>query len=270
MATSFIVQVNNATVYRKYNQALSNLNWTIKKNENWAVVGNNGSGKTTLLKLIFGELLPVEGGSVHWFGTKDWQGILNIREQVGLVSAEFQQSYDQNVTALEVVESGFFSSIGIWEKVKISQKNAAIVKLEELNVRHLQSRPYYSLSYGEARRVLLARALVNRPSLLILDEPCSGLDIPTREYLLETLEKLSKRYRLVYVTHHVEEILPCITHVLCLKEGQALFQGPKPTVLTSKNLSRTLDCEVSIGSNSNRYWITSCRIKSNKLKKKPQ
>ncbi len=268
MAPSFIVQVKNVTVYRKDNQALFNLSWTIQKNQNWAVVGNNGSGKTTLLKLIFGELLPVEGGSVHWFGTKNWQGILNIREKVGLVSAEFQQSYDQNVTALEVVESGFFSSIGIWDQVKSSQKNAAILKLEELNIGHLQNRPYYHLSYGEARRVLLARALVNRPSLLILDEPCSGLDIPTREYLLETLEKLSKRYRLIYVTHHVEEILPSITHVLFLKKGKALFQGPKTTVLTSKNLSRTLGCEVSIGSKGNRYWITNCRIKPGKLNKK--
>ena len=112
------------------------------------------------------------------------------------------------------------------------------------------------MSYGEARRILLARAMVRRTRLMILDEPCTGLDIPTREIFLETIEKMSrKRTRMIYVTHRIEEIMPCITHVLYLKNGKIFKQGKKEVMMNSKTISNALGCSLAIQENSKRYWL---------------
>jgi len=261
--STFTVQVKNATVYLKDTAALSNIHWKVKTHENWAVVGNNGSGKTTLLKLVFGDLLPVDGGEVHWFGSRVWRGLMDIRQKVGFVSAEFQENYDRNVTALEVVESGLFSTIGVWESVTPHQQKTALAQMEDLDILPLKKKRFRDLSYGEARRVLLARALVHRPSLLILDEPCSGLDIPTREKFLQTLQKLSRHVRLIYVTHHVEEILPAISHVLLLKGGRVYRQGPKQETLTPKTLSGALGCNIRLEERDGRFWLAGCNLPKN-------
>ena len=259
----FLVEIRNATVYLKDRPVLRDIHWTLRENEHWALVGNNGSGKTTLLKLIFGELLPVEGGAVHWFGSRVWRGLEAIRRQTGLVSAEFQQTYDQNLPALEVVVSGWFSSIGLWEQATANQRRAARALMEFLGLASLRSRPFLSLSYGERRRVLLARALVHRPRLLILDEPCAGLDIPAREQFLDTLSRLARtRTRLVYVTHHVEELLPVITHVCYLKSGRIFAAGPRETMLRDAVISRALGCPIRLTENEGRVWVTGCRPRS--------
>lgn len=255
----FLIQIRRATVYRGGTEVLKQIDWTHHEGENWAVVGSNGSGKTTLMKLIFGELLPLDGGEVHWFNSRQWHGLSGIREKVGFVSAEFQENYDQNVTALEVVESGFFSSIGLWDTVRTTQKRKAEAEMRRLGIDSLADKPFFNLSYGEARRVLLARALVNRPRLLVLDEPCAGLDIPTRERFLETLARRTGAMNLLYVTHHIEEILPAITHVLLIKQGRIFAQGKKQEVLTSQVLSDALDCRLTVQENGGRFWLTSCR-----------
>ncbi len=252
--STFLVRIKNATVFLKDTPVLKSIDWTIRPGEHWALVGNNGSGKTTLLKLIFGELLPIEGGEVHWFGNRQWQGLADIREKVGYVSAEYQENYDQNVTGLEVVESGFFASIGLWQKVNARQKQRAEACLHLLEIEHLVHKTFRSLSYGEARRVLLARALVHRPTLLVLDEPCAGLDIPTRERFLENLQTLARKTQLIYVTHHIEEILPAITHVLYLNDGKIFHQGDKDAMLQNKILSQALGHPLSIQKNNGRYW----------------
>lgn len=251
----FLIQIHNATVYRQDTPVLESIDWTVRPDEHWAIVGNNGSGKTTLLKLIFGELLPLDGGTVHWFNSRQWNGLAEIREKVGYVSAEYQENYDRNVTGLEVVESGFFNSIGLWQKVTPHQKQRAEACLQLMEIEHLGAKPYRSMSYGEARRVLLARALVHRPELLILDEPCSGLDIPTRERFLATLEKLAGETRILYVTHHIEEILSAITHVLYLKDGRIVRQGPKDALLQNEILSEALGYPLNVSCQNGRYWL---------------
>ena len=255
--SAFLVQIKNATVYRNNNLVLNSLNWTMRPGQHWALVGNNGSGKTTLLKLIFGELLPIDGGTVHWFNSRTWNGLADILEQIGYVSAEYQENYDRNVTGREVVESGFFSSIGLWQKVTSRQIQRAEECLHLLEIEHLRQKPFRSMSYGEARRVLLARALVHRPTLLVLDEPCSGLDIPTRERFLETLQKLSRKTQMIYVTHHIEEILPAITHVLYLKDGSIFRQGPKDSMLKDEILSGALGHPLTLHKNNGRFWAAS-------------
>lgn len=228
------------------------------ENENWAVVGNNGSGKTTFMKLVFGELIPVYGGQVHWFGNKERIPLSEVRDKIGYVSAEYQNSYDRPAVGWEVVASGFFSSIGLHEGVTPRQKESVLNSMAYLDIEYLSHTPYRNMSYGEARRVLLARAMVHRTRLMILDEPCTGLDIPTRERFLETLEKLSrKRTRMIYVTHRIEEIMPCFTHVLYLKNGKVFKQGRKEAMMNSKTLSSALCCSVTIQENSKRYWLRS-------------
>lgn len=253
--STFLIQIKNATVHLQNTAVLKSVDWTVRPGENWALVGNNGSGKTTLLKLIFGELLPIDGGTVHWFNSREWNGLAEIRERVGYVSAEYQENYDRNVTGLEVVESGFFASIGLWRKVSSPQKQRAEECLTLLEIEHLGQKLFRSMSYGEARRVLLARALVHRPALLVLDEPCAGLDIPTRERFLNTLQKLARNTQMIYVTHHIEEILPAITHVLYLKDGKLFRQGSKDEMLQDHILSEALGYPLSLYKNNGRFWL---------------
>jgi iron complex transport system ATP-binding protein len=253
---SFIVQIKNADVYVGGHQALKTLSWTMNDGENWAIVGNNGSGKTTLMKLVFGEVIPVYGGQVHWFGNCEHTPLLEIRENLGYVSAEYQSNYDRPAKGWEVVASGFFSSIGLHETVTPGQKESAIKAMSHLGIDYLSNTSFRKMSYGEARRVLLARAMVHKTKLLILDEPCAGLDIPTREHFLETLQKLSqKRTSMIYVTHRIEEIMPCVTHVLFLKEGKIFAQGKKEEMMRSETLSGALGCSLTLEKNCDRYWL---------------
>ena len=253
----WLVRIRNADVFLNGKQVLDSINWTMRRNEHWAVVGVNGAGKTSIMKLIFGELIPVDGGEVRWFGHEDLRPLADIRKRIGFVSAEYQETYDPATSGRDVVVSGFFSSIGLYRRAHGEQKKKALEWMDFLGIRHLSDEPIGRLSYGEARRLLLARALVNHPDLLILDEPCSGLDIPTRERFLETLGKLAKtRTRLIYVTHHIDEILPLTTHVLFLKEGRVFSQGKKSTMLTGPMLSDAFDCSIRLKKNAGRYWIT--------------
>lgn len=229
----------------------------MQADENWALVGNNGSGKTTFLRLLFGDLIPAFGGAVHWFGCRGFAGLWRVRARIGFVSAEYQSGYDKNITGLEVVQSGFFSSIGLYEKPSRAQRQTALREMDSLGIAHLAGKRFHAMSYGEARRVLLARALVNRPDVLVLDEPCAGLDIPTRELFLETLEDLSRtKARLIYVTHHIEEIIPAITHVLYLKNGTIAHQGKKADMVKSEILSEVLGCRLALTEKDGRFWIT--------------
>ncbi len=254
---SFLIDIKNTSVYLKGSLVLSNINWTQGPDENWAIIGNNGAGKTTLMKLIFGELIPLYGGTVHWFGNRARDPIWNLREKIGYVSAEFQESYEHNLRGWEVVASGLFSSIGLYQSVSTTQKQTSLEWMNFLGIEYLKDKGYHQMSYGEARRVLLARALVNNPSLLILDEPCNGLDIPTKEMFLRTLEKLvSTPTRLIYVSHHIEEIIPGISHVMYLKGGQILEQGIKSDMLQSEVLSRAMGCRIDLKENGGRYWVT--------------
>ena len=252
---SFLVKIKNADVYVGGNKILKSLNWSMSEKENWVVIGNNGAGKTTFMKLIFGELIPVYGGEVRWFGNKGRTPLSEVRKKIGYVSAEYQSNYDRPALGWEVVASGHFSSIGLHEDVTQKQKGVAFDSMSYLGIEYLSYTPYRQMSYGEARRILLARAMVHRASLMILDEPCTGLDIPTRETFLETMEKMSRKgTRMIYVTHRIEEIMPCFTHVLYLKNGKVFKQGRKEAMMNSKILSSALGCSITVEKNFNRYY----------------
>ncbi|MBT3514501.1 MAG: ATP-binding cassette domain-containing protein [Nitrospina sp.] len=258
---SWLVRIYNADVFLNGNQVLKAIDWTMKKNENWAVVGVNGAGKTSFMRLIFGELIPIHGGGVRWFGNEKHGPLNDARKRIGFVSADFQENYAPTTLCKNVVISGFFSSIGLYKKANKKQKEIASYWMEFLGIQSLENKSIGKISYGEARRILLARALINLPDLLILDEPCSGLDIPTKELFLQTLDKLAKtKTQLIYVTHHIDEILPLTTHVLFLKNGTIFSKGTKSKMLTGHQLSKAFGCHLKLKKTSGRYWVTESRL----------
>ena len=256
----FQIDIQNVNVYLGGKKILSGINWTMKEGESWAIVGNNGSGKTTFLKLIFGEMIPEFGGKIKWFGQKNLCPLETIRKRLGYISAEYQTAYDHPVSGLDVVLTGFFSSIGLYQTPEHLQQKAAMEWMGRLDISSLAQKNFREMSYGEARRVLLARALVHSPDILILDEPCAGLDIPNRERFLKILEDLGESdTQLIFVTHRVEEHIQPLSHVLYLKNGYILRQGKKQNMMMNSILSEALDCNVNIAENNGRYWITQCK-----------
>ena len=258
---NWLIRVRRANVFFNGKHVLHSIDWTMKKKENWAVIGVNGAGKTSFLKLIFGELIPVDGGEIRWFGNEELGSISDPRKRIGFVSADFQERYDTSTPCKDVVVSGFFSSVGLYKKANQKQRETAKNWMAFLGIQDLKDEQIGRISYGEARRVLLARALVNSPDLLILDEPCTGLDIPTKELFLQTLEKISKvKTQLIYVTHYIDEILPLTTHVLFIKDGTVFSKGTKSKMLTGPQLSEVLDCHIELKKKSGRYRITDSRL----------
>jgi len=236
-----ILQVNNLAVQRDGTRILRGVNWAVAAGQHWAILGSNGSGKTSLLKAITGYLMPSRGEVKllgHIYGESDWR---ELRKCVGIVSSAVSLMIPDDEPALDTVSSGPSAVIGLWQSVKSSERTAARRLLRQLGCGPLAIRPWGVLSQGERQRILIARALMAKPRLLILDEPCAGLDPMAREHFLQFLNKLGRQASspaLVLVTHHVEEIVSVFSHVLVLKNGQVLVAGRKISILTS-NLMKT-------------------------------
>lgn len=264
-----IIQVNGVSLFREKKPILQNISWNVNKSQHWVVFGRNGSGKTMLLKVVTGYVWPTTG-SVSVLGKRF--GEVNLRELrtlIGWVSSDLQQIMQQQFSAEEVVLSGHFASIGLYDKPAPEVVKKARSLMEELEIDSLKNRQFPLLSYGEQKRVLIARALMHDPRLLILDEPATGLDIKAREQFLDFVERFCKRKgdsastrrnestrdgpTVILVTHHLEEIIPSITHVLALKNGKIVTQGEKETVLTTQTIKDVLDVEMDIEKIGNRY-----------------
>ena len=234
----YLVKIRAADVYVEGKKILERINWQIGCDENWAVLGRNGAGKSTLLKLIRGDLHPAFGGEVRRFGGEKAADIRNMKKRIGYVSSELQASYDHPLTGEEVVQSGFFSSVGLYEGVTGAQKRIARKWIRFFCRESHAEKDVRSMSYGEFRKLLMARAMVNDPDLLILDEPCSGLDMAARQDVLATLDKLSRtRTRIILVTHHLEDLIPSVSHILLMDQGKIVARGKRETVFRKKELS---------------------------------
>ncbi|WP_198850454.1 ABC transporter ATP-binding protein [Alicyclobacillus sp. SO9] len=256
-----IVNLHNISWKKEGKQILQDVSWTVQNGEHWVIVGNNGSGKTSLLNLLHGYVWPSTGRATvlgHHFGQSNMQ---NLRESLSLVStsvSERQKSGHPEDSALEVVISGLFSSIGVYREVDPEDIEKGYSALALFGVRQFSDRLFQSLSQGEQQRVLLARAWIRQPQLMILDEPCTGLDIKTREDLLSAVEQLGRQQNgpsLLYVTHHIEEIMPAFTHVLALKDGKVIASGDKHSVLNDETLSSLFDLPVAVSWSGDRPWI---------------
>jgi iron complex transport system ATP-binding protein len=241
-----LLDLHEASVLRGERLILDRLSLRLAVGQHTAILGANGSGKSTLIKLIARQIYPLarEGGapSVKVFGRERWS-VSELRSLIGIVSPALQGDYTSGEAPLEVfdaVVSGFFAARGLWVDHEVSDlmRQRAMDALAQVQASRLVGREMASLSTGEARRVLIARALVHRPRALLLDEPCAGLDPASRRRFLETLRLLARSgVTLVLVTHHVEEILPEVDHVVLLRDGRLLRQGSKADVLNDEALT---------------------------------
>ena len=235
-----ILDVSNLRIERGRALILDDISWRVARGQHWVILGPNGCGKTSLLHALTGYISPTAGGvSVlgRAYGECDWR---DLRLQIGIVTSALQSSIPPAETALDTVISGKYAQLDLWKKTTPADKTAALKLLRFIDAAHLARREWVYLSQGERQRVLIARALMAKPRLLILDEPCSGLDPVAREHFLAFIEKLARRRAspaLVLVTHHVEEITPAFTHALLLREGKTLAQGPLAATLTSHTLT---------------------------------
>jgi iron complex transport system ATP-binding protein len=251
-----ILEVSQLCISRGTTAILRGVDWRVRRGEHWAVLGANGSGKTSLLKSLTGYLSPTSGALSllgHRYGETDWR---ELRLRVGLVTSALQASIPPAEPALETVVSGKYAQLDLWQRPTRGDRAAARRGLRFVGIAHLAKREWLYLSQGERQRVLIARALMARPKLLIFDEPCAGLDPVAREEFLRFIDTLAHRRRgpaLVLVTHHVEEITPAFTHALVLRGGAVWAAGPKRRVLTTRVLSGAFGARVSVKSEGRRY-----------------
>jgi iron complex transport system ATP-binding protein len=235
-----VLEVADLSVHRGATAVLRAVDWRVLPGEHWAILGANGSGKTSLLKALTGYLSPTTGALAllgRRYGACDWR---DLRFKIGMVTSAFAASIPPAEPALETVVSGKFAQLDLWHRFTRADRARAMRLLRASGIAALAAREWAYLSQGERQRVLIARALMARPRLLILDEPCAGLDPVAREKFLTFVNALAQKKNspsLVLVTHHVEEIMPVFTHALLLRAGRVLAAGPRDRVLTSANLS---------------------------------
>jgi molybdate transport system ATP-binding protein len=203
---------------------LEQISWEIRSGEQWAVFGRNGAGKSSLIKLLYGDLAPAAGGSLERRGFPKGTHIEDFKKTVGFLSPELQSDYARDdVTVEDIVISGRHASIGLNEPPSRADRRAAQRWLRAFDLAELATRSPRELSYGQLRRVLLARAMVNSPRLLLLDEPCAGLDSATRDEVLAQVERLvHSGVQVVMATHHESDLMPSINRVLHLKQGRVV------------------------------------------------
>jgi iron complex transport system ATP-binding protein len=253
-----IVEMKNVSWRREKRMILDQIDWQIQKGEHWCLVGLNGSGKTSILDLINGYHWPTSGEITvldQRFGEVD---LRELRKKIGWVSTSMQQRLHGYETIENVVLSGKYASVGVYEKPEEEDYTQVRALLEEWKCGYLAGRIYQTLSQGEKQKVLIGRALMASPELLILDEPCTGLDIFAREQVLQMIDQITKRPdapTLIYVTHHIEEILPCFTHTFLLKHGKVAQQGDTKDVLTQKILSEFFQTSLAVEQKNGRSWL---------------
>jgi iron complex transport system ATP-binding protein len=253
-----ILEISNLRIERSGTVILDGVNWRVARGEHWAILGANGSGKTSLLSALTGYLMPTAGeifllGKIY--GQSDWR---ELRKKIGIVSSSVRQMMADDEPALETVASGKYAMVDFWGRLSRTDKNRALKILRQIECAPLAERPWRVLSQGERQRVLIGRALMPDPRVLILDEPCAGLDPAACEYFLQFLQRLGRKKNaptLVLVTHHVEEIMPVFSHTLVLKNGKVLAAGKKSAVLNAKLLSNAFAARLRLGKTKNRYWL---------------
>jgi molybdate transport system ATP-binding protein len=222
----FLINIQNANVALDEGAkvVLHDVNWRMNAGEHWMILGDNGVGKSTLLKLIMGDLWPAHGGSIERFNQHDFRNVWEIKRRIGYVSAELQARYHADLTAEQVIATGFNASVGWLQRITKAQQQRVQDMIDLFDLRPLAKRSILEMSYGQARKVLTARAMVNAPALLILDEVFDGLDAQFRGELAEIIEATAKQAGVILVTHHEADVLPCITHRMMIEKGRIVRQ----------------------------------------------
>ena len=246
-----MIQIENISVKKQGQFILQGVDWQTRPGEHWALLGANGAGKTTLLQVVLGYLWPTTG-RVRVLGQNFGEcDLRELRKRIGFVSVQMDVRLEGEATALELVASGKTASYRLYEPLTAKDRELAAHYLEEMGAGTLMDKPYQLLSQGERQKILIARALMANPELLVLDEPCNGLDFPSREQLLAAISGMTKVHQrqLIYVTHYPDEIVDGFTHAAILQKGRMAASGPLSEVLTDEVLSATYDVPVRV------HWL---------------
>jgi iron complex transport system ATP-binding protein len=260
-----VLELTHATVVKGGVRVLDDLSLTIREGEHTAILGPNGAGKTTLLNLLTFEdralAIPEGPPAVRVFGQDRWH-VFELRTRIGIVSATLHARFvaghsSGRITGEDAVVSGFFATQGVLLYVEVTEamREAARDALARVEAAHLGAKTLDEMSTGEARRVLIARALVNRPRALVLDEPTTGLDVVARHRFLEMVRRLAAGgTTIILITHHVEEIIPEIGQVVLLDRGHVAAKGPKAEMLTRERMTALFGAPVEVDE-SNGYFV---------------
>jgi iron complex transport system ATP-binding protein len=247
---SLLLDLQNITVLRGDNVGLEELSLQVAQGEHICILGPNGSGKSTLIKVITRECYPLakEMSRMSILGRSLWN-IFELRSMLGIVSPDLLAACSTDATGIDLVLSGFFSSTRIFPNHQTlpEQRARASAALKRLGVSHLAERPVAAMSSGEAKRTLIARALVHNPQTLLFDEPGNALDIGGQVELRDTMRELARMgLGILLVTHHVSEIIPEIERVVLLQKGRVLADGPKERVLNNELLAQLFGMKVNL------------------------
>lgn len=255
-----LIELENVTVRREERVALAGVSLSIAQGEHVAILGPNGCGKSTLIKLISRDLYPVltdEPWSLRILGQEKWR-LFDLRRQLGIVSNDWMQMCMRPYSGYEIALSGFFGSVGIWPyhpvTAEMERKTREVMALLEIS--HLAARNTNEMSSGEARRMLIARALVHDPQALVLDEPSTSLDLRATWELREVLRKLAANgISIVMVTHHLPDIIPEMRRVVLMREGRVVMDGPKEQALEAGALSGLFGVKVEVLERGGYYHV---------------
>jgi len=239
--------------------ALDDFTLCVGADEHVAILGPNGCGKSTLIKTIMRECYPVvrEGSSMSILGEEMWD-VFKLRSRLGIVSNDLMLSCTGDASGRDVVLSGFFSSTAIYPNHSVDLGQAAMADdaLAELKVSHLAERPVREMSSGEARRVLIARALVHKPRALLFDEPCNSLDLAAQHSLRQTMSALAKAgTAIILVTHELADIVPEIQRVVTMNRGRVIADGPKEEILQVERLTSLFGVDVEMARRDGHYHL---------------
>jgi iron complex transport system ATP-binding protein len=251
-----LLEIENVTVIRgdENKKVLDSISLVIREGENVAILGPNGSGKSSLIKTITREYYPARAkGTLRIWGRDRWN-VSELRVWLGVVSNELQFTCTRDYSGMEMVLSGFFSSIGVTRSVTVSMRRKALQVLRFLDIEPLKGRKVSVMSSGEARRFLIARALVHDPKTLLLDEPTNSLDLKAAHHFKEMLRKIARSgIGIILVTQTLEDIIPEIQRMILMKNSRIVQDGPKNEIMTAQHISRLFELPVEMQKKDGYY-----------------
>jgi iron complex transport system ATP-binding protein len=259
MATPPLLDFHNLRVMRGQKIALDDFSLRIGADEHVAILGPNGCGKSTLIKTITRECYPVarEDSWMKLLGHESWD-VFKLRERMGIVSNDLMLSVTGEASGRDVVLSGFFSSTAIWPNHMVDPEKIKLADgaLADLKISYLAERSVCEMSSGEARRVLIARALVHKPSTLLFDEPCNSLDLAAQQSVRHTMRALARSgTAIILVTHELADIVPEIGRVVLMDRGRVVADGPKEEILQVERLAALFGVKVEMARRDGHYHL---------------